>query len=75
MFLFSLQALLLHDNELKTLSVRPSAMASLRVLDLHGNSLHELPEEIGTLTHLQVHGSTVGSSLGILPSDVALVVA
>ncbi len=67
------EALLLQDNELTQLGgggTLSDLAKVLQVLDLHGNHLEKLPEEIGTLRELKVRTSS--QALLLVLSQVSL---
>ncbi|XP_028274113.1 E3 ubiquitin-protein ligase LRSAM1 [Parambassis ranga] len=66
------KVLILHNNELRYLLPKGcdiSALATLKVLDLHENKLNVLPEDIGRLTALQIL-NVEKNRLKVLPESI-----
>ncbi|XP_061657614.1 E3 ubiquitin-protein ligase LRSAM1 isoform X2 [Syngnathoides biaculeatus] len=66
------KVLILHSNDLKSLLPKGSdilSLGSLKVLDLHDNKLHSLPENIGKLTSLQIL-NVEKNRLKVLPESI-----
>ncbi|XP_047185588.1 E3 ubiquitin-protein ligase LRSAM1 isoform X2 [Scophthalmus maximus] len=64
---------ILHNNELRSLQTKGcdiSALATLKVLDLHENKLTSLPEDIGKLSSLQIL-NVEKNRLKALPDSIA----